>query len=111
MIEQGGADAWTTFVGVAIDGADASDLDETMRNAGADCGLPDETFEAATDDAFGYGDDPELDALYDGCAGGDGTACDNLYRDSAPGSAYEQFAGTCGNRFDYSDTEPCDGRM
>ena len=30
---------------------------------------------------------------------------------SAAGSEYEQFAGTCGDRFEYSDTEPCDGRV
>ena len=111
MIEEGGADAWAKFVGVALDDADASDLDEVMRTAGEACGIPDDAFDGPPVDAFEYGDDPELDALYDDCAAGNGAACDNLYLSSAPGSAYEQFAGTCGDRFEYSDTEPCDGRM
>jgi hypothetical protein len=111
MIAEGGADAWAVFVNVAIDGSDATDLDETMRKAGEACGISDDTFAGPPDEAFEYGDDPELDALYDDCAAGDGAACDNLYLSSAAGSAYEQFAGTCGDRFEYSDTEPCDGRM
>lgn len=45
-----------------------------------------------------YGDDPELDALWDGCQAGDGQACDDLYFDSPFGSRYEQFGNTCGDR-------------
>ncbi|MEO1062237.1 MAG: hypothetical protein AAFZ07_12525 [Actinomycetota bacterium] len=48
--------------------------------------------------AFGYGDDPVLDALWDDCANGDGAACDDLYFDSPLGSAYETFGETCGDR-------------
>ncbi len=45
-----------------------------------------------------YGDDPELDALWDACAAGDGAACDALF-DAAPlGSDYERFGSTCGDR-------------
>lgn len=49
-------------------------------------------------DAQNYGDDPELDALYDQCAAGDDVACDELYWDSAAGSEYESFAQDCGGR-------------
>lgn len=45
-----------------------------------------------------YGDDPGLDALYDGCRGGDFEACDDLYRQSDNGTEYEQYGDTCGNR-------------
>ncbi|GIG26138.1 DUF4190 domain-containing protein [Cellulomonas denverensis] len=45
-----------------------------------------------------YGDDPELDALWDACEAGDGQACDDLYWESPLGSDYEDFASTCGNR-------------
>lgn len=46
----------------------------------------------------GPGDDPHLDALYQACAAGSGAACDELF-DAAPlGSAYEEFASTCGGR-------------
>jgi hypothetical protein len=44
------------------------------------------------------GDDPELDALYRACQQGDGQSCDQLFDQSAPGSDYEEFAVTCGNR-------------
>jgi len=47
-----------------------------------------------------YGDDPELDALWDACEAGSGTACDDLYWDSPGGSAYEEFGTTCGGRVD-----------
>ncbi|RMI08817.1 DUF4190 domain-containing protein [Cellulomonas triticagri] len=46
----------------------------------------------------GYGSDPALDALYDACAAGDGTACDDLYWASPEGSSYEDFGLTCGGR-------------
>ncbi|MEV7971686.1 DUF4190 domain-containing protein [Cellulomonas sp. NPDC089187] len=46
------------------------------------------------------GDDPELDALYDGCAAGNWESCDTLYELSRPGSGYEAFADSCGNRTD-----------
>lgn len=45
-----------------------------------------------------YGDDPELDALWDGCAEGYLEACDDLYRYSPIGSEYEAFGDTCGER-------------
>ncbi|WP_084100815.1 DUF4190 domain-containing protein [Demequina sp. NBRC 110051] len=48
--------------------------------------------------AQNYGDDPELDALYDQCAAGDNVACDDLYWSSGAGSEYESFAQDCGGR-------------
>lgn len=45
-----------------------------------------------------YGDDPALDALWDGCAAGDAAACGELYLSSPLGSEYEAFALTCGGR-------------
>lgn len=47
-----------------------------------------------------YGDNPELDALWDACAADDMQACDDLYFDSPGGSAYEDFGDTCGGRTD-----------
>lgn len=46
-----------------------------------------------------YGDNAELDALYDACTGGDAEACDELYWSSPVGSAYEAYGNTCGDRF------------
>ncbi len=50
------------------------------------------------DSAQSYGDDPELDALHDRCADGDGQACDDLFYQSPLGSEYEEFGNTCGGR-------------
>lgn len=49
---------------------------------------------------FTYGDDSELDTLWDACGAGDMGSCDLLYDSSEPGSDYEWFGGTCGNRTD-----------
>ena len=43
-----------------------------------------------------YGQNRYLDSLYDDCANGDMSACDDLYWDSALGSDYESFGRTCG---------------
>lgn len=45
-----------------------------------------------------YGDDAELDALWDACAGGDGPACDTLFEEAPLGSEYERFGNSCGDR-------------
>lgn len=54
----------------------------------------------------GYGDDPTLDQLWDGCEDGDLQACDELYVASPIGSSYEDFGATCGRR----EPEPKPGR-
>lgn len=48
--------------------------------------------------AASYGDDPKLDALWDACEAGDLSVCNVLYGVSEPGSAYEEFALSCGDR-------------
>jgi S1-C subfamily serine protease len=45
-----------------------------------------------------YGDDPDLDRLWDLCADGDWDACDELYWDTPVGSGYEAFGASCGDR-------------
>lgn len=60
-------------------------------------GAPTPTFEPMSD-AFAYGDDPELDALWDACAAGQGKACDDLYHAAPVDSEYERFGYTCGDR-------------
>jgi hypothetical protein len=52
----------------------------------------------AIDGPCDYGDDAELDALWDACTDGFGGACDRLYYDSLFDSRYEQFGNTCGDR-------------
>ena len=111
-VDELGAEAMSLIAGAALAGEDATKLDDTMMAAADECGVSQDAFDDPSgSDAFGYGDDPELDAMYDACEAGDGKACDDLYVNSAPGSDYEQFGGTCGNRFEFSETEPCDGRI
>jgi S1-C subfamily serine protease len=45
-----------------------------------------------------YGSDPGLDALWDACEGGEMQACDDLFRYSPVGSAYEAYGDSCGER-------------
>jgi hypothetical protein len=116
LIESLGAEAMTILASAARDGSgDVDKLDDEMRRVAEDCDVSsdvfDDSFGSVDSDANAYGDDPQLDALYDDCAAGDATACDDLYVQSTPGSEYEQFAGTCGDRFEYSDTEYCEGRF
>lgn len=54
-----------------------------------------------------YGDDPTLDALWDGCEAGDLAACDELYLTTPVGSVYEEFGATCGGRTDGSAPYTC----
>lgn len=54
------------------------------------------------------GDDPTLDRLWDGCADGDGGACDQLFEDAPLGSDYERFGLTCGDRPDVVDCTDLD---
>lgn len=57
------------------------------------------------EDGFTYGDNAELDALWDACEAGDATACDALYESAPANSEYEEFGATCGGTTD--GTEYC----
>lgn len=63
----------------------------------------------AIDTSATYGDDPDLDRLWDQCAAGSGQACDDLYMESPFGSEYEEFGDTCGSR--RPPGEWCAGRI
>jgi hypothetical protein len=56
---------------------------------------------------FSYGDDVQLDALWDACADGDMDACDNLYNEAPAGTKYQEFGGTCGDRREGSSLGYC----
>lgn len=53
---------------------------------------------AFTDQPKKYGDDPELDKLWDKCKEGEGQACDQLFSKAPISSEYETFGLNCGNR-------------
>ena len=49
-----------------------------------------------------YGDDERLDSLWDACAAGDPSSCDELSWSAEPGSDYAEYGLTCGGRTDGS---------
>lgn len=59
------------------------------------------------DDPFTYGDDPELDALWDACAGGSAEACDDLWGQAPVDSEYEEFGFSCGGVVPEGEVEIC----
>ena len=80
---------------------DTCDIDMTALDGGGFDG---------TSDADTYGDDPELDLLWDACETGDGDACDDLYLQTPIGSEYEEFGYTCGRRFSSGEGFPCSSK-
>ncbi|MGR7025438.1 hypothetical protein [Geodermatophilus sp. URMC 62] len=53
------------------------------------------------------GSDPVLDGYAQSCFDGDLQACDDLFAESAPLSAYEEYATTCGGRVKAYDVPFC----
>jgi hypothetical protein len=75
-----------------------SDDDEGSSGGDGDSSIP-----AATSEPEGLGDDPEFDRYAEDCYDGDMQACDDLFRESPAGSAYELYGGSCAGR--QSNTE------
>lgn len=80
-------------MGMAFELFEECDIDPTQLDGGSGGGgdfglLPGDT----------YGDNPQLDAMWDACDAGDDEACDELYRNSEFGSEYEEFGDTCAGR-------------
>ena len=93
-------------------GSEYEDFGDTCGNRTDGGTLCVEEFGEATGGGA-YGEDAELDLLWDACAAGDGQACDDLYNDAPIGSEYEQFGDTCGGTSDgtawcATDAEPSD---
>jgi len=80
-----------------------------VADAAEDCGVD---LEAGLE-GDNYGDNPELDLLWDQCEAGAAFACDQLYNLSSFGSGYELFGGTCGGRYADLRSSPaaCFGNM
>ncbi|MEM9033378.1 MAG: hypothetical protein AAGD18_02200 [Actinomycetota bacterium] len=79
-------------------------------DAPADTEAPADTQAPAGGDAsepFTYGDDAELDVLWDACAGGDFASCDELFFVTPIGSEYEEFGATCGFRNEGQNVGNC----
>jgi hypothetical protein len=85
---------WSIVGGLALLGAIAAIV------VAVSPGTPDSTVPApaATREATGLGDDPELDRLAQECHDGDMSACDDLFNRSDLDSAYEEYGDTCAGR-------------
>ena len=79
----------SSFLGVGFDDDSAQEDD-----------VEDDFEDDFDDEPFAYGDDEDLDFLYDECDEGAFDACDELYYASPEGSEYESFGSTCGDRED-----------
>jgi hypothetical protein len=102
-----------------------SPVDSEYEDFGYSCGgvVPEGETEICSDvlgedppsgdgEAFTFGDDPQLDALWTACSDGDAEACDDLFWDSPIDSEYETFGDTCGYRFPEEDAPgSCVGAM
>ncbi len=85
---------------------DQSPLDSDYQFFGDTCGgrqewdtglwCTDVFGDATTPSPGGFGTDDFLDSLYVACDAGDLAACDDLYFESPPNSAYKTFGDTCG---------------
>ncbi|MFP4511906.1 MAG: DUF2510 domain-containing protein [Acidimicrobiales bacterium] len=84
-------------MGMAFELFEECDIDPTQLEEGSGGGGGGDASGFQEGDT--YGDNPELDALWDACEDGDGDACDELYFTSEVGSEYEEFGDTCGGRF------------
>jgi hypothetical protein len=90
----------------------AAEVEDASRNVEAflevECGIDDETIgddtpatpptSTAPGDPAALGADPALGPLATACHGGDMVKCDELYFASPPGSPYEAYGNTCGQR-------------
>ncbi|NQV07147.1 hypothetical protein HQ535_11385 [bacterium] len=87
-------------------GFDLTDTGSGLGDNGFDAGeMPSDFTELAmprgsVDGPYTYGDDGDLDGMWDACEAGSGEACDDLFFQSPLGSEYEAFGNTCGNRME-----------
>ncbi len=65
------------------------------------------TVPPATLEPTGLGTDPMLDSLAQSCFDGDMEACDQLWRDSEPGSAYRDYGDSCAGRQELDTAQWC----
>ncbi len=80
---------------------EASEEGSAERDFGDTCGGRTEGgFLCQAIGADTYGDNEYLDDLWDDCEAGDDDVCDELFFSAEPGSAYEEFGWTCGERSD-----------
>lgn len=68
------------------------------------------TLGAVSGEPDSYGDDAYLDELWDRCASGDMSDCDELYFQSQFDLKYERFGDTCGGRYDDASGLLCTNR-
>jgi len=95
-----------------------NDLSEACQDASDELAILDskpseETDKLAFAEPIDYGDDEDLDILWDQCEAGTGKSCDELFMNSPISSEYEKFGLSCGRRPEvlYCDELGSDGKV
>ncbi len=98
--DAGDMESCDALVAEAADGTDYAFFGETCGErvvGGGEC----VTRDVGDEGPYGYGDDPGLDELWDGCNGEDFDACAELYELAPIETEYEWFGGSCGGRTEF----------
>jgi hypothetical protein len=95
------ADELAEELGLEVCGAGSGETEDTTVDTTEDTGG------GTGDEPFTYGDDPELDALWDACEDGDPDACDDLWAEAPVDSEYEEFGYSCGGVVPEGETQVC----
>ncbi len=93
-----GAQAAQDVVRGGADPATQSQFDSILAACTFENVSPGQTLVRTPGQPFTYGDDAELDRLWDLCASMGTDVCDQLFNRAAEGSEYEAFANSCGGR-------------
>jgi hypothetical protein len=80
------------------DGPSQSMFDRVLGACAFETATPADSLVRRPGEPFTYGDDAELDRLWDECAATGTDVCDELFNRSPEASEYEAFATSCGGR-------------
>lgn len=80
------------------DGSQTTSVDSDKVASATSTSVVGTTTTTVSADSAGYGDIPELDALYEACRDGFMADCDTLYINAPAESRYEAFGANCGDR-------------
>jgi hypothetical protein len=82
----------------AADATAQTEFDEVLGACAFEAATPADSLARRPGEPFTYGDDAELDRLWDECAASGTDVCDDLFNRAPEGSEYEAFANSCGGR-------------
>jgi hypothetical protein len=73
-------------------------FDDVLAACAFEAATPEDSLVRRPGEPFTYGEDADLDRLWDACADTGTDVCDELFNRSPEGSEYEAFAKSCGGR-------------